>query len=103
MCCPNRVAPAFRRALDAFFLNAGVEKVPDCESETLLSIFSMVASKGFCSLVPSHFASVLPKSVVGRTLNGQRLNLDLVLAYPEDNVSPALNSVLRRWNLQCLR
>lgn len=93
------VAPAFRTALDAFFLNAGVQKVPDCESETLLSIFSMVASKGFCSLVPSHFSSVLPKSVVGRRLSGQRLNLDLVLAFPADTVSPALNALLERWHL----
>jgi len=94
----SAAAPAFRAAVDRF-LGQGTrhEAAPWRETDTMLSIFSIVAATGSCSLVPSYFSSMLPKGLVARPLRTVcEPDLKLVLAYSADRVSSALQALLQK-------
>lgn len=61
----------------------------------MLSIFSMVAATGLCSLVPYHFCNMLPKSITIRRLTSvDHSALDLVLVHSGKETSPLLERLL---------
>ncbi|MCP3712680.1 LysR substrate-binding domain-containing protein [Paraburkholderia sp. CNPSo 3274] len=87
------IAPALRETIDAFLSQNGPpETTPPLEADGMLSIFSLVAATGLCSLVPSHFARMLPKGMATRRLTTfDSSRRDLVLAYADSRVSPIMS------------
>ncbi|SCZ21987.1 LysR family transcriptional regulator, hca operon transcriptional activator [Burkholderia vietnamiensis] len=86
-------APALRATIDAFLHQDGTAPAkPPLEADGMLSIFSLVAATGLCSLVPSHFARMLPKGMATRRLTAfDSSRLNLVLAYAGNRASPIVS------------
>ncbi len=88
-------APALRETIEAFLNQNGTAPVkPPLEADGMLSIFSLATATGLCSLVPSHFARMLPKGMATRRLTAfDSSRLNLVLAYAGNRVSPIVSQL----------
>ncbi|MFU4558081.1 LysR family transcriptional regulator [Pseudomonas paraeruginosa] len=88
-------APALRSTIDEFLHQNGNAVVEPLEADGMLSIFSMVAATGLCSLVPYHFCNMLPKSITIRRLTSvDHSALNLVLVHSGKETSPLLERLL---------
>jgi LysR family transcriptional regulator, hca operon transcriptional activator len=89
-------APTLRAAIEDYAKRAGIVLKADHQAENLAMAISLVASTGGVSLLPLYAQNLLPKTVVGRPLQGPPPMVDLVIGYNEANASPLLKVLLSK-------
>jgi LysR family hca operon transcriptional activator len=93
---PKDYAPALRRVIDDYLVQAGVDLAPAHEAETLPMVISLVLSTGGVSLLPAYARRLLPPSVVSRPLHGKAPAIVLAIGYNKANSSPLLRLFLSK-------
>jgi LysR family hca operon transcriptional activator len=89
-------APTLRAAIEDYAKRTGIVLKADHQAENLAMAISLVASTGGVSLLPLYAQNLLPKTVVGRPLQGPPPMVDLVIGYNEANASPLLKVLLSK-------
>src|ERR1700758_1216944 len=89
-------APTLRAVIEDYAKRIGVTLKPEHQAENLAMAISLVASTGGVCLLPLYAQNLLPKTVVGRPLQGAAPSIDLVIGYREANTSPVLKFLLSK-------
>jgi LysR family hca operon transcriptional activator len=89
-------APTLRAVIEDYAKRIGVTLKPEHQAENLAMAISLVASTGGVCLLPLYAQNLLPKTVVGRPLQGAPAMVDLVIGYNEANTSPLLKFLLSK-------
>jgi LysR family transcriptional regulator, hca operon transcriptional activator len=93
-CLPSRSAPVARRAVQEYFIQAGIELKPTYEVHNVVHAMSMISSTRAVMLLPAYVQRYLPASIATRPLKGDVPTLDLVLAHHKSNKSPIVKVLL---------
>jgi LysR family transcriptional regulator, hca operon transcriptional activator len=89
-------APTLWAVINDYVKRAGIAVKPDHQAENIAMAISLVASTGGVSLLPLYAQNLLPKTVVGRPIQGAPPMVDLVIGYNEANTSPLLKFLLSK-------
>jgi LysR family hca operon transcriptional activator len=89
-------APTLRAVIDDYARRTGLALKPEHQAENLAMAISLVASTGGICLLPLYAQNLLPKTVVGRPIQGAPPMVDLVLGYNEASTSPLLKFLLSK-------
>jgi LysR family hca operon transcriptional activator len=74
-------APTLRAAIEDYAGRTGIILKPEHQAENLAMAISLVASTGGICLLPLYAQNLLPKTVVGRPIQGAPPMVDLVIGY----------------------
>ncbi len=96
---PGRHVSSFTRLIDEVAKQNNVKFTTAVEVDNVLAAVNEVANGAGVGLVPEYGTYLLPKGLVSRPLQMKtQPTLDLFLAYRSDNLSPALQLIVREFH-----
>jgi LysR family hca operon transcriptional activator len=89
-------APTLRTLIEDYARQNGLPLKAEHQAENIAMAVSLVASTGGVCLLPAYAQNLLPKTVVGRPLQGAAPSIDLVIGYRDANTSPVLKYLVSK-------
>jgi LysR family hca operon transcriptional activator len=89
-------APMLKAVIEDYARKNGLALKAEHQAENIAMAVSLVASTGGVCLLPAYAQNLLPKTVVGRPLQGAAPSIDLVIGYREANTSPVVKFLVSK-------
>jgi LysR family transcriptional regulator, hca operon transcriptional activator len=89
-------ATVLRGVTEDYLERLGLDIKLDHGVDNIAMAMSLVASTGGLALMPAYALNLLPRSVIGRPLEGEAPTIDLVIGHHKSNQSSALKLFLSR-------